>query len=478
MNSVIFQPERWCDRERFPFTILFVAIVGSACLMPAQSDTWWHLRTGEEIWRSGRVLLYDQFTHTVPGRAWPDHEWLTQVIFYALYVAGGLPLITLLCAAAVAVAWIIVLSLTPGPAIFRVALVGCGAALSSGAWSLRPQVLTMMMFAVTLWVLVRRRYVWALPPLFLLWANLHGGVVLGGVLIAAAALASLRAGDGWFTRLTVVGGLCFIATTLTPLGLSLWFELPQMVRRNEVYGVQEFQPTGLSTWSDAAFWLTAGSMIALAVVRRRVLQSVHPLTLVISATLLFVMAIRNARQVTPFFLCVVPTIAVLLSVRATRKEHSPVHGPMLRNAVTAATCGLAAACFIAYAWSVSLPRLAWEPLPPGVIAAIDDCPGPLYNRYDDGGALLWFAKDRKIFIDSRQDPFPMDLVFEHIEVERTGDYRRMFDRYGIACALTHRGLPLAARLQRDGWTERRAGGHWTVYRRPLRQFALSAEPQL
>ncbi len=446
--------------------------------MPAQSDTWWHLRTGEEIWRSGRVLLYDQFTHTVPGRAWPDHEWLTQVTFYAVYVAGGLPLITLLCAAAVAMAWLIVSSLTPGPALFRAALVGCGAALSSGAWALRPQVLTMMMFAVTLWVLVRRRYVWALPPLFLLWANLHGGVVLGGVLIASAALASLRTGDGWFTRLAAVGGLCLIATALTPLGLTLWFELPQMVNRNELYGVQEFRPTGLSTWREAAFWMTGCSMIALAIVKRRALQSAGTLTLVISALLLFIMAARNARQVTPFFLCVVPTIAVLSSVRASRKERSPVHRSILRNAVTTATCGLAAACFIAYAWSVSLPRLDWEPLPTGVIAAIDECPGPLYNRYDDGGALVWFMKHRKVFIDSRQDPFPMDLVFEHIEVERTGEYRRLFDRYDIECALTHQGLPLASRLQRDGWTEHRAGGSWTVYRRPVKQFALSAEPRL
>lgn len=51
-------------------------------------------------------------------------------------------------------------------------------------------------------------------------------------------------------------------------------------------------------------------------------------------------------------------------------------------------------------------------------------------------------KHRKVFIDSRQDPFPIDLVIEHIEVERTGEYRRMFDRYGIECALTHQGCRL------------------------------------
>jgi len=467
------QLEKLCERDRFPFTILVVAIVFSACLMPAQSDTWWHLRTGEEIWRSGRIMLHDDFTHTVTGRPWPDHEWLTQVLFYAVYVVGGLPLLTLLCAAAVTVAWLLVLSLTPGPALLRVALVGGGAALSSGAWSLRPQVLTMALFAATLWVLVRRRYLWSLPPLFLLWANLHGAVALGGVLIAAAALASLRAGDGQFKVLGAVGGLCLLATTLTPLGLSLWLEMPEMMQRIEAYGIQEWRAAGFSTWAEAAFWATGASVIALAVVRRRALHSAPALTLVISAVLLFTMATRSARQITPFFLCAIPTIAVLFNLRIPHEDRVTRRASVLRNAVFGAACVIAAAFFIAYAWRAHLPRLAWDPFPPGVVATIDDCRGPLYNRYDDGGALLWFMKHRKVFIDSRQDPFPMEFVLEHMEVERSGNYRQLFERYRIGCALTHQGLPLAARLQRDGWLEQRAGGTWTVFTRPSKQAAAN-----
>lgn len=465
--------ERLFDRRHFPLTLLVVAIVFSACLMPAQSDTWWHLRTGEEIWRSGRIMLQDDFTHTVSGRPWPNHEWLTQALFYAVYVAGGLPLLTLLCAAAITVAWLIVLSLTPGPVLFRVALVGAGAAWSSGAWSLRPQVLTMALFAATLWVLIRRRYLWSLPPLFLLWANLHGAVALGGVLIVAATLASLRAGDGRFKVLIAIGALCFVATTLTPLGLSLWLEMPQMMQRIEAYGIQEWRAIGLSTWADAAFWATGGSVIALAVVKRRALHSVQTLTLVISAACFFLMATRSARQITPFFLCAVPTIGMLLNVRLPYQESVTRRASILRNAVSGATCAIAAAVFIAYAWWAHLPRLRWDPVPSSVLSAIEECRGPLYNRYNDGGALLWFMKHRKVFIDSRQDPFPMELVLEHMEVEQSGNYRHLFERYQIGCALTHQGLPLAARLQRDGWLERRAAGTWMVYSRPSKQVAVN-----
>ena len=64
--------------DRLSGALLFVALGTAACFMPAQSDTWWHLRTGEEIWRTGSVQLRDSFSHTVNGGYWPNHEWLSQ----------------------------------------------------------------------------------------------------------------------------------------------------------------------------------------------------------------------------------------------------------------------------------------------------------------------------------------------------------------------------------------------------------------
>ena len=467
--------EKLFDRDRFPLTILVAALGLTACLMPAQSDTWWHLRAGEEIWRSGQVALQDHFTHTVSGQPWPDHEWLTQVLFYATYAAGGMPLLTLLCAAAVMMAWLIVLSLTPGPALFRVALVGGGAALSSAAWSLRPQVFTMALFAATLWTLLRRRYLWSLPLLFLMWANLHGAVALGGVLIVAATLASFPIGDGHYKQLIAVGILCFVATLLTPLGLSLWLEMPDMIQRIDAYGIQEWRAIGFATWSEWAFWAAGGSVAALAVTRRRALQSAETLTAVLSALILFAMATKSARQATPFFLCAVPAIAALIDFRRheDRAESHARPASLVTNAVFGAVCSIAAIVFVTFAWRTALPRLGWTPVPAGVVAATGNCRGNLYNRYDDGGALLWFMKPRKIFIDGRQDPFPVELVLKHMEVERSGDYGQLFEQYQIGCALTHKGLPLAARLQRDGWREERAGGTWIVYSRPANQLAAN-----
>src|SRR6185295_19608788 len=80
----------------------------------------------------------------------------------------------------------------------RATLMTVGLALSSCVWVLRPHLLTMFLLAVLLTLLARERWRW-IPPLFLVWANAHGGVVLGGLVLAAAWAAALlrwwRVGD-------------------------------------------------------------------------------------------------------------------------------------------------------------------------------------------------------------------------------------------------------------------------------------------
>ena len=87
--------------DRLMATLLFLAIALSAFLMPAQNDTWWQLRAGREMWLTRHILLRDTFSHTVHGAFWPNHEWLSQVLFYGTYAAGGIPLVTVVSAVAV-----------------------------------------------------------------------------------------------------------------------------------------------------------------------------------------------------------------------------------------------------------------------------------------------------------------------------------------------------------------------------------------
>jgi hypothetical protein len=103
--------------ERLAIGLVFVVIGMLACLAPTQSDTWWLLRAGRETLQTGSVALADTSSHTASGLFWPNHEWLSEVIFYSLHWAGRLPLVTLFCSAVIVGTWVLSWTLTEGALI-------------------------------------------------------------------------------------------------------------------------------------------------------------------------------------------------------------------------------------------------------------------------------------------------------------------------------------------------------------------------
>src|SRR5688572_28715161 len=88
------------SEEDLPFALVFIALAALACLTPPQSDTWFHLRAGQEIWESGALVTEERFSHTASRRPWQNHEWLSQLLLYGTQSAGGPILLTLLTGAA------------------------------------------------------------------------------------------------------------------------------------------------------------------------------------------------------------------------------------------------------------------------------------------------------------------------------------------------------------------------------------------
>ena len=57
--------------------------------IPADPDMWWHLKVGQDI-LAGIFPYHDIYTWSMPGYAWVDHEWLTEVLMYIIQHATGL----------------------------------------------------------------------------------------------------------------------------------------------------------------------------------------------------------------------------------------------------------------------------------------------------------------------------------------------------------------------------------------------------
>src|SRR5262245_19800304 len=167
--------------------ILFVAIGVLASQAPIQSDTWWLLRAGSDIWETLRVPMIDAYSHTAAGRYWWNHEWLSELLFFALFRAGGLPLLAACCAAAVVGTWVTVWRACR--ARFELVLIVTGLCLVAAAqsWAVRPQVLSAALFAAVMhFAIDDRKAIW-IPLVVALWVNLHGAAVSSLILVAGAA---------------------------------------------------------------------------------------------------------------------------------------------------------------------------------------------------------------------------------------------------------------------------------------------------
>src|SRR5262245_41758982 len=176
--------------EDFLASATFVAMIGLASFMPAQNDTWWQLASGLKIFESGRIPLIDQFSWTAHGAYWPNHEWLSQVIFYGAYRLGGLVLLQSVGVALVATGLVLVWCQMSGTPLLKGLLLLFLLVGLVTEWSLRPKLFTFALTAVTLRLLSTNR-IWWMPAVMIVWANLHGAFAVGLVLLAARCLEAL-----------------------------------------------------------------------------------------------------------------------------------------------------------------------------------------------------------------------------------------------------------------------------------------------
>lgn len=180
-----------------PEALLAIALlllsVALLTVLPAlfNVDTWLELTAGRLIWQGG-IPHTESLTAIAHGRPWIDQQWLAQLLSYGLWRLGGLGLLgvtnvaLVVCGLAMAVAG----ARTLGASVrsILVSIVVCGWLLLP-ATEVRTQQFALPLFAATLYLLARdsRQASWrvyAVLPILVLWANLHGSASLGAGLVA------------------------------------------------------------------------------------------------------------------------------------------------------------------------------------------------------------------------------------------------------------------------------------------------------
>ena len=255
------------------------------------------------------VATTDTYSHTIRGRPWPNHEWLTDLLFYGAHRLGGMPGLAALCMAlilfALSVSWL----LLRGPFELRFMLFIASLMSAAGAWAMRPQLVTMTCFIVACWLLATRR-VWWLPVHFVLWANLHGAVVLGLIAIGAAGVADTLRERRFPLQLIAVGAVCVLATLATPLGFDLYLLLASYSGGGRGVGIEEWMrpelPPSIRFSGDRC---RPGCGVALRA--RRLDPAGARLTAIALAMLPF--ALSAVRNIAVFLLDGIPAVSALWS---------------------------------------------------------------------------------------------------------------------------------------------------------------------
>ena len=163
-----------------PLDALLLLILANLSLQPlVDPDFGWHLRTGLDLIATGSLPKTDPYSHTMPDWPWVEHAWLMDGLIGLIYAGpGALGVIMLF---AIVMAGALSIGVASAPATRTMKLIAAVAV----AWTALPflgarmQMVTLLGLAILLAFWRRYRagrlaHLWALPPLFLLWANLHG----------------------------------------------------------------------------------------------------------------------------------------------------------------------------------------------------------------------------------------------------------------------------------------------------------------
>jgi hypothetical protein len=73
----------------------------------------------------------------------------------------------------------------------------------------------------------------------------------------------------------------------------------------------------------------------------------------------------------------------------------------------------------------------------------------MYNGFNDGGLLIWFAPAQRVFVDGRSDAYPFELLLRASDAELRGNYRELFAAYRFKCAVVGATSVLSQALGTD-----------------------------
>jgi hypothetical protein len=444
------------------FTVLLPVVAALAATLSAV-DLTYHLRAGEQILGGGGIPRVDTFTFSAAGRDWVDQQWGAQVILAATYRLAGWTGLVVLRAALVGL-------------LFGLLFLACrlrGADIRLAAWlsltafivaapalALRPQLLGMVLLAVTLVLVAVRRtqaqLFYLVPVVVAVWANVHGSFFLGPVVLGLAWLEDVHERAPSASRTLMVAVVAALATLLNPFGPTVWAYAVGLSTNPDVTSrIVEWQPTTLRTIPGVLFFASA---LAVAVILARRSRPVGWPTLAWLGAF-FVIGVYAIRGVAWWPLGAAFAVAgVLGGIAATPERPLAITARHINVAIVAALVVVGIA--LLPVWRATDPVLGapsgvLTDAPSGVTAALRAAARPgdrVFNPQPWGSWFEFAIPELPVAIDSRIELFPVETWDDYETVVSGGDgWQAILDRWQVTLVAATRDDAFVDRLHAAGW---------------------------
>jgi len=462
---------------RFGVRQLFLTAIGIAALAAAISpvtdpDFFWHMRVGQHILETATIPTRDLFTYTVSSHRFVAHEWLSEVIMSSLSRGLGLWAVVLFFGLLTWAGFLVLLA-TPRDVSFvvRGLALALGIAAGNAIWGPRTQMITFAFVVFLLYLLRRwradldRRWLYPIPPLFILWVNLHAGFTIGLIFLVVYAVgeaitrAAARQPVGPALRpllLTTAGAVVLAAVNpngplIYPYAVATQFSPAQQRLIVEWFSPDFHQYTQVGAYE--VMLLLVPVLLALGGRRPRFTDL---LLLLAGMTL----SLQSVRHIALFVAVATPVVA---EIAEGIVERARTAGLRLREPrttpVTAAINVVVAVLVVLVLLVVKVPDLRQTTTTQAVrsqfpVAALDALgtdlpPGNVFNAYGWGGYFVYrLYPSRRVYIYGDAAVMGDPFLTEYESVENLhSDYLQVLDRRGVTWVLDRSDAPLVSVLR-------------------------------
>jgi hypothetical protein len=423
-------------------------------------DTMWQITVGQWIVDHGMVPHTDLYSFTMRGQPWISTQWLAQVAYAEAFALAGWTGPVVLASVCIAATFALFTRFLTRHLSESTALVFVAAALALTASHLlaRPHVLALPVMLAWVGGLVRAAdrsgapSFWLLP-LMTLWANLHGGFVLGLALVAPIALDAVLNAEASRRKALALRWAAFAVAAIavscvTPYGWNSLLASRKILALGEALPlIMEWRPADFSHIGPLEVCLLLGFGLALY---RGI--SLPPLRIVLLLGMLH-MALSQARSLETFALLVPLFLAAPLArqIGAAGQSAKPAVSPP--GILFAGLAVVLLAGTVAYASVVRFePHTRGSP-----VAAVAELKklnfSRVFNDYDFGGYLI--ANGVAPFIDGRTELYGEKFFVAHNSASglmNPENLFRLLDEYRIEATLMRTQSAATKLLDHiDGW---------------------------